>query len=258
MADRPYYLPVADEEDLFKAAHSQRLPVLLKGPTGCGKTRLVEAMAHDLDLPLVAVACHEDLTAADLCGRYLLEGGSTRWVDGPLTAAVRSGGICYLDEVVEARQDTTVVIHPLADHRRELALERLGETWLAPAACMLVLSFNPGYQSMVKDLKESTRQRLITIELGWPPADTEIQVVQHEGEIDEPMARALVTLGAALRELDQAVVREAPSTRTLVGAARLMAAGISPRVAARAAILDAMTDDRRVLAGLEEITSAIL
>lgn len=258
MADRPFYRAVGDEERLFKAAHAQRLPVLLKGPTGCGKTRLVEAMAHDLGLPLVAVACHEDLTAADLCGRYLLEGGSTRWVDGPLTRAVREGGICYLDEVVEARQDTTVVIHPLADHRRELVLERTGEHLVAPPGFMLVLSFNPGYQSMVKDLKESTRQRLVTIELGWPPPHVEVEVVTHESGVDEAMAKALVQLAGAFRELDRNLIREAPSTRTLVAAGRLVAAGIDPRAAARAAILDAMTDDRRVLAGLEEISASVL
>ena len=170
MRERPYYVPVGDEEPVFKAAFRQGLSILLKGPTGCGKTRFVEAMAYDLDRPLVTVACHDDLTTADLVGRWLLRGGETEWVDGPLTRAVREGAICYLDEVVEARQDTTVVLHPLADHRRQLPIERLGITLDAAPGFCLVVSYNPGYQSVLKDLKDSTRQRMIAIELGFPPA----------------------------------------------------------------------------------------
>jgi hypothetical protein len=169
-AARPFYLPVGDEEQVFKAAVRQQLAVLLKGPTGCGKTRFVEAMAHDLDRPLITVSCHDDLTTADLVGRFLLDGGDTRWVDGPLTRAVRDGAICYLDEVVEARQDTTVVIHPLADHRRQLPIDRLGEVVDAAPGFCLVVSYNPGYQSVLKDLKDSTRQRMVGIELDFPPA----------------------------------------------------------------------------------------
>ncbi len=170
VATRPFYEPVGDEEQVFKAAYRQGLAVVLKGPTGCGKTRFVEAMAHDLDRPLITVSCHDDLTTADLVGRFLLEGGDTRWVDGPLTRAVREGAICYLDEIVEARQDTTVVLHPLADHRRQLPIDRLGLVLDAPPAFCLVVSYNPGYQSVLKDLKDSTRQRMVAIELDFPPA----------------------------------------------------------------------------------------
>src|ERR1700746_4082054 len=170
-AARPYYTAIANEEAVFKAAYRQGLSILLKGPTGCGKTRFVEAMAHDLDRPLITVACHDDLTTADLVGRFLLHGGETTWVDGPLTRAVREGAICYLDEIVEARQDTTVVLHPLTDHRRQLPIERLGVTLDAAPGFCLVVSYNPGYQSILKDLKDSTRQRMGSIEFDFPPVD---------------------------------------------------------------------------------------
>ena len=183
-AARPFYVPVGDEEQVFKAAFRQQLSVVLKGPTGCGKTRFVEAMAHDLDRPLITVSCHDDLTTADLVGRFLLEGGETRWVDGPLTRAVREGAICYLDEVVEARQDTTVVIHPLADHRRQLPIDRLGVVLDAAPGFCLVVSYNPGYQSVLKDLKDSTRQRMVAIELDFPPPDVEEKIVSHEAGVD--------------------------------------------------------------------------
>ena len=177
-------MPIGNEEQVFKAAFRQGMSVVLKGPTGCGKTRFVEAMAYDLERPLVTVACHDDLTTADLVGRFLLRGGETEWVDGPLTRAVREGAICYLDEVVEARQDTTVVIHPLADHRRQLPIERLGVTLDAAPGFCLVVSYNPGYQSVLKDLKDSTRQRMVAIEFGFPPAEVEEKIVAHEAGID--------------------------------------------------------------------------
>src|SRR5262249_49790070 len=179
-ASRPHYVPVANEEQVFKSAFRQRLSILLKGPTGCGKTRFVEAMAHDLGRPLITVACHDDLTTADLVGRFLLRGGETEWVDGPLTRAVREGAICYLDEIVEARQDTTVVLHPLAAHRRQLPIERLGVTLKAPPEFCLVVSYNPGYQSILKDLKDSTRQRMVAIEFGFPEPAVEATIVAHE------------------------------------------------------------------------------
>src|ERR1700752_3656748 len=201
---RPYYVPVGDEEHVFKAAFRQGLSVLLKGPTGCGKTRFVEAMAYDLKRPLLPVACHDDLTTADLVGRFLLRGGETEWVDGPLTRAVREGAICYLDEVVEARQDTTVILHPLGDYRRQLPVERLGVTLEAASGFCLVVSYNPGYQSVLKDLKDSTRQRMVAIELDFPPPDVEEKVVAHEAGVEPGLAAQLVRLGQAMRRLDNA------------------------------------------------------
>src|SRR5256714_7654730 len=191
---RPYYLPVGNEEQVFTAAFRQGLSILLKGPTGCGKTRFVEAMACDLDRPLITVACHDDLTTDDLVGRFLLRGGDTEWVDGPLTRAVREGAVCYLDEIVEARQDTTVVLHPLADHRRQMPIDRLGATLEAAPEFCLVVSYNPGYQSVLKDLKDSTRQRMVAIELDFPPADVEGKIVSHEADVDHEQAGRLVQL----------------------------------------------------------------
>ena len=257
-ASRPYYVPVGNEEHVFKAAFRQGLSVVLKGPTGCGKTRFVEAMAYDLARPLITVACHDDLTTADLVGRFLLRGGETEWVDGPLTRAVREGAICYLDEVVEARQDTTVVLHPLADHRRQLPIERLGLTLDAAPGFCLVVSYNPGYQSVLKDLKDSTRQRMVAIEFGFPPAEVEEQIVAHEAGVDAGGAAALVRFGQALRRLDTAGLREVASTRVLIAAGRLIAEGLSPREAARAAVAGALTDDPAVTSGLVEMIDAYL
>ena len=255
---RPYYVPVGTEEQVFEAAHRQGLAVVLKGPTGCGKTRFVEAMAHHLGRPLVTVACHDDLTTADLVGRFLLEGGETTWVDGPLTRAVREGAICYLDEVVEARQDTTVVIHPLADHRRQLPIDRLGVVLEAAPGFCLVMSYNPGYQSVLKDLKDSTRQRTVAIELTFPPPDVEEKVVAHEAGVDPEAAAQLVQLGQAIRRLDAVGLREVASTRVLIAAGRLMAEGLDARTAARAAIAGPLTDDPTVTAGLVEMVEAYL
>jgi nitric oxide reductase NorQ protein len=255
---RPYYVPVGNEERLFKAAFGQGLSILLKGPTGCGKTRFVEAMAYDLGRALITVACHDDLTTADLVGRFLLRGGETEWVDGPLTRAVREGAICYLDEVVEARQDTTVVLHPLADHRRQLPIERLGVTIDAAPGFCLVVSYNPGYQSVLKDLKDSTRQRMVAIEFGFPAPDVEEKIIAHEAGIGPDQAAQLVRLGQAIRRLQTAGLREVASTRVLIAAARLVAEGLSLPEAARAAVAGPLTDDSTVTTGLIEMIDAYL
>jgi nitric oxide reductase NorQ protein len=257
-AARPYYVPVGIEEEVFAAAFRQGMAVVLKGPTGCGKTRFVEAMAHELDRPLVTVSCHDDLTAADLVGRFLLQDGETRWSDGPLTRAVREGAICYLDEVVEARQDTTVVIHPLADHRRQLPIDRLGVVVDAAPGFCLVVSYNPGYQSVLKDLKDSTRQRMVAIELGFPPPDVEEKIVSHEAGVDHEQAAQLVLLGQAIRRLETAGLREVASTRVLIAAGRLMAEGLPARAAARAAVAGPLSDDPLVTAGLVEMIEVYL
>jgi nitric oxide reductase NorQ protein len=253
---RPYYVPVGNEEAVFTAAFRQGMAVLLKGPTGCGKTRLVEAMAHDLQRPLITVACHDDLTTADLVGRFLLQGGETTWVDGPLTRAVREGAICYLDEIVEARQDTTVVLHPLTDHRRQLPIDRLGVTIDAAPGFCLVVSYNPGYQSILKDLKDSTRQRMVAIEIDFPPTEVEEKVIAHESGVDHQAAAQLVLLGQAIRRLENAGLREVASTRVLVAAARLVSQGLSMRDSARAAVAGPLTDDPVVTAGLYELIDA--
>jgi nitric oxide reductase NorQ protein len=250
---RPYYVAVGDEEQVFSAAYRQGMAVLLKGPTGCGKTRLVEAVAFDIGRPLVTVSCHDDLTTADLVGRFLLQGAETTWVDGPLTRAVREGSLCYLDEVVEARQDTTVVIHPLADHRRQLPIDRLGVVLDAAPGFGLVVSYNPGYQSVLKDLKDSTRQRMVAIELDFPPAEVEREIVAHEAGVDDGIAGQLVRLGQAIRRVEHAGLREVASTRVLIAAGRLVTEGLSLRTAARAAVAGPLTDDPVVGAGLVEM-----
>ncbi len=252
------YIEVDDELSIFEGAARSRLPVMLKGPTGCGKTRLVEHMAARLQRPLFTVACHEDLTASDLVGRYLLRGGDTVWEDGPLTRAVREGGICYLDEIVEARADTTVVLHPLLDHRRVLHIDRLGEVLPAPDDFMLVVSYNPGYQSVLKDLKPSTRQRMVSIALGHPPESVELAVLTGETGVEPAWASDLVRLGQAIRALSIEGMPEAASTRALVSAARLTVAGISPRRAALAAIALPLGDDPSVVSGLTEMIATYL
>jgi nitric oxide reductase NorQ protein len=257
-ADAPFYRALGDEVEVFRAAARRGLPVLLKGPTGCGKTRFVEAMAHELGRNLITVAGHEDLTSADLVGRFLLKGGETTWVDGPLTRAVREGAICYLDEVVEARQDTTVVIHPLADHRRELPIDRLGISLDAAPGFQLVISYNPGYQSVLKNIKESTRQRFVAIQLDFPPTDVETEVVAHEAGIDLETARALVKVGDAIRNLDGAPLQEVASTRLLISAGGLVAEGLALRRAVQSAIVEALSDDPDVVRALGELVDAVV
>jgi nitric oxide reductase NorQ protein len=249
-ADAPFYLPVGGEVEVFEHAYQQQIPVLLKGPTGCGKTRFVAAMAHRLGRPLVTVACHEDLSASDLIGRYLIQGDETVWVDGPLTTAVRHGAILYLDEIVEARKDTMVVIHPLTDHRRVLPIDKLAAVLKAPPEFMLVVSYNPGYQSVLKDLKPSTRQRFISLEFDYPPAEIEVKVVAAEAQVDESMSEKLVQIGQKVRNLTDRGLAEGASTRLLVYAGRLIAAGSSPHTACEAALSQTLTDDPDLAASI--------
>jgi nitric oxide reductase NorQ protein len=256
--DIPFYRAVGDECEIFERAHRLKLPLLLKGPTGCGKTRFVAHMAARLGLPLYTVACHDDLTAADLTGRYLLKGGETVWTDGPLTRAVREGGIAYLDEVVEARKDVTVVLHPLTDDRRILPLERIGETLEAPEDFMLVVSYNPGYQNILKNLKPSTRQRFLAISFDYPPAEVEQEVIIHETGLDEAKAALLVRLGQRLRSLKDYDLEEGASTRLLVYAGALMADGMGMNEAINAALIEPLSDDEDVKAGLREAIAAII
>jgi len=263
--DAPYYLPAADEIELFTAAYDQRIPVLLKGPTGCGKTRFVEHMAwriarereQPVDTPLVTVACHDDMTASDLVGRYLLSSDGTRWLDGPLTQAVRSGAICYLDEIVEARKDTTVILHSLTDHRRMLPVERLGTTIPAHPDFLLVVSYNPGYQATAKDLKPSTRQRFVAIEFDYPSVDLETQIVAHESGIDAETAGSLAFLGNRLRNLDEADIIDGPSTRLLVYIGALVRKGVSPRRACDVALVQAVSDDRDIQDAVRSVAHAV-
>jgi nitric oxide reductase NorQ protein len=253
----PFYAPTGDECVLFEHAFRHRLPLLLKGPTGCGKTRFVAHMAARLGRPLFTVACHDDLTAADLTGRYLLQGGDTVWADGPLTRAVRQGGICYLDEVVEARKDVTVVLHPLTDDRRVLPLERTGELLAAPPEFMLVVSYNPGYQNVLKGLKPSTRQRFLAMDFGFPPAEAEAAIVAAESGLPRDRCVPLVRLARALRDLKGQDLEEGVSTRLLVYCATLIAAGMKPERAIRAAMIEPLTDEadvRQALLRVAEIT----
>lgn len=287
ITDEPFYLPLGDEIEIFESAYRQRVPVLLKGPTGTGKTRFVEHMSWRLgqdmtrftnesgggkeasdpgssrnghsaqNLPLVTVACHEDLTASDLIGRYLLDSAGTRWQDGPLTRAVKSGGICYLDEVVEARKDTTVIIHPLTDHRRTLTIDKLGIVVDAADGFLLVVSYNPGYQNAVKDLKHSTRQRFIALEFDFPDEDHEAQIIQHESGCASEHAALLASLGAKIRNLREHGLEEGASTRVLIYAARLMNEDIAPRRACQVAVTWGITDDPQVQRSVDEVVSSI-
>ncbi|MFN4266763.1 MAG: CbbQ/NirQ/NorQ/GpvN family protein [Aquabacterium sp.] len=253
----PYYQAQGQECELFERAWSHQLPLLIKGPTGCGKTRFVEHMAARLGRPLFTVSCHDDLSAADLVGRHLISQGDTVWHDGPLTRAVRAGGICYLDEVVEARKDTTVVLHPLADDRRILPIERTGEVLQAPPEFMLVVSYNPGYQNLLKSLKPSTRQRFVALTFDYPAPDVEQRVVQQEAQVDEAIARHLIQLAQALRRLTHHDLEESVSTRLLIYAGKLIRSGFSPEQACRAAIVDALTDDTDTADALDEVVHAI-
>ncbi len=253
----PYYEPVGDEVEVFEAAYRNGLPLLLKGPTGCGKTRFMEYMAWRLKRSLITVSCHDDLTAADLVGRFLVAGGETVWVDGPLARAVRCGGICYLDEIVEARKDTTVVIHPLADDRRILPIEKCGELLQAPAEFCLAISYNPGYQSVLKDLKQSTRQRFVALEFGYPSSKLEQKIITRESGIDRATAEKLVKFAGMTRNLKGNGLEEGASTRLLVHTAKLIAAGIPAVNACRSAIAQSLTDDPEMLAAINELSSSL-
>jgi len=256
-AAAPFYLAQDDECDIFEAAYANGLPLLLKGPTGCGKTRFVAHMAARLGRPLYTVACHDDLSAADLIGRYLLKGGETVWVDGPLTRAVREGAICYLDEVVEARKDVTVVLHPLTDDRRILPIDRTGEELEATAGFMLVASYNPGYQNILKTLKPSTRQRFLSVEFDFPAPAHELAVVMQESGLDEDRTRALVRLAGKLRALKGQDLEEGVSTRLVVYAATLIAGGMKVERAILAAMIEPLTDDEDVKRGLLDLVTAV-
>ncbi|MBF0244276.1 MAG: CbbQ/NirQ/NorQ/GpvN family protein [Planctomycetes bacterium] len=241
--NEPYYRSVADEVEKYQAAYNARMPVMLKGPTGCGKSRFVEYMAWKLGKPLITVACNEDMTASDLVGRFLLDINGTKWQDGPLTLAARIGAICYLDEVVEARQDTTVVIHPLTDHRRVLPLEKKGELVQAHPDFQIVISYNPGYQSLMKDLKQSTKQRFGGIRFDYPASDVEVDIVAHEAGVDRQLADKLVQIAHRSRNLKGHGLDEGMSTRLLVYAAQLVAGGIDPKSACEMALVTPLTDD---------------
>jgi nitric oxide reductase NorQ protein len=256
IGEEPYYRAIGDEPRLFAAAYASRMPIMLKGPTGCGKTRFVEAMAWRLGKPLVTVACHEDMTASDLVGRFLLDAAGTVWHDGPLTIAVRHGAICYLDEIVEARQDTTVVIHPLTDDRRILPLEKKGELVRAHADFQLVISYNPGYQSVLKDLKESTKQRFGAIDFTYPPAPIEAEIVAHEAAIDRALADTLVAIGQRSRNLRGHGLDEGASTRMLIQAGRLIAGGIALEAACQVALVLPITDDEDIRGALTAAIAA--
>ncbi|MFM8440320.1 MAG: CbbQ/NirQ/NorQ/GpvN family protein [Acidobacteriota bacterium] len=258
ITDEPYYLPVGNEVELFEAAYKSKLPVMLKGPTGCGKTRFVEHMAYRLKRPLVTVACHEDLSSTDLVGRFLLEGDSTVWHDGPLTTAVKAGAICYLDEVVEARKDTVVIIHPLTDDRRRLPIEKRGTIIEAPPEFMLVVSYNPGYQSILKDLKQSTRQRFVAMEFDYPNEDAEIEIVSREGGITEDVAKDLVRIGQKVRNLRGHGLEEGVSTRLLIYAAQMISGGITAAEAAEVALCSPITDDRDLQRSIKEIITSVI
>jgi nitric oxide reductase NorQ protein len=255
-APPPYYEPTGQEVETFEQCHARQLAVMLKGPTGCGKTRFVEYMAWRLRRPLVTISCHDDLSASDLVGRFLIAHDGTRWQDGPLTRAVREGALCYLDEVVEARQDTVVVLHPLTDHRRMLPVDKTGELIEAAPGFQLVISYNPGYQRMLKDLKPSTRQRFVALDFGFPAAEQEARIVQRESGLDPAMARALVELGGRLRQLQDRGLAEVPSTRLLVAAARLVAGGVDIHEACRCAIVGPLSDEPSLVAAMRDLVDA--
>jgi nitric oxide reductase NorQ protein len=256
--EEPYYVAAGREVEIFERCHASGLPVMLKGPTGCGKTRFVEHMAWRLKRPLVTIACHDDLSASDLTGRYLIRGGETVWMDGPLAVAARIGAICYLDEVVEARQDTIVVIHPLTDDRRLLPVDKTGELIHAAPGFQLVISYNPGYQHALKDLKPSTRQRFVALEFDFPPEDRETEIVAHEGGVSESVAAPLVRLARRVRRLRDQGLAESPSTRLLVSTARLIAGGIPADQACQAAFVNPLTDDSDMLAAIGDLIAATL
>lgn len=254
----PYYRPVGNEQDVFRFAYAHRLPLLLKGPTGCGKSRFVEAMAAELGRPLVTVACNDETSAADLLGRWLVRGGDTVWQDGPVTRAVRAGAILYLDEIAEAREDVIVVLHPLSDHRRELYVDRHDETLIAPNDFMLVASFNPGYRRGPKDVKPSTRQRFVAVQFDYPDASVEAEIVAREGGVDGALAKRLVAVARKIRSLAELGLAETASTRLLVAAARLIHAGLPPRSACQAAIVQPLSDDPTTLRAMQDVVDLLL
>nr|WP_307731908.1 CbbQ/NirQ/NorQ/GpvN family protein [Massilia sp. H27-R4] len=244
------------EVALFEQCHRRQLAVMLKGPTGCGKTRFVEYMAWRLQRPLITISCHDDLSTSDLVGRFLIGAAGTAWHDGPLTRAVREGAICYLDEVVEARQDTVVVLHPLSDHRRMLPIDKTGETVAAAPGFQLVVSYNPGYQRMLKDMKPSTRQRFVAFDFDFPPPEREAAIVAHEGQVEPSLAIALVTLGTRLRQLRDRGLAEVPSTRLLIAAARLIGGGIPVADACYAAIVAPLSDEPALVGAMRDLVGA--
>ncbi len=258
ITEEPYYVPVGNEVEIFTAAYKNLLPVNLKGPTGCGKTRFMEYMAWKLQRPLITIACHEDLTATDLVGRFLIKGESVEWSDGPLTKAVKGGAICYLDEVVEARKDTIVVIHPLTDDRRIIPIDKLGVIVKAPKEFMLSVSYNPGYQSIIKDMKQSTRQRFVAIDFDYPPAELEKQIVAHESQLDEKTAGLLVEIGQSIRNFKHHGLEEGVSTRLLIYAGKLIREGIEPKEACRIAMAKPITDNPDLQRSIDEIIAAIM
>ncbi|WP_051235712.1 CbbQ/NirQ/NorQ/GpvN family protein [Marinimicrobium agarilyticum] len=255
-AEEPYYAPTGNEVSLFEQCHAQQLAVMLKGPTGCGKTRLVEHMAWRLKRPLITIACHDDLAASDLVGRFLIRHNGTEWQDGPLTRAVREGAICYLDEVVEARQDTVVVLHALTDHRRMLPIDKTGETVQAAPGFQLVVSYNPGYQRMLKDLKPSTRQRFVALDLNFPTLEQETAIVERESGTDRATAHALVYLAQRIRSLRDRGLAEVPSTRLLIATAALARHGIPIRDACYAGLVSPLSDDESLVGAMEDLVNA--
>lgn len=257
ITQQPYYEPIANEITIFEAAYRNKLALSLKGPTGCGKTRFMEYMAWRLKLPLITVSCHDDLTASDLIGRYLITENQTVWIDGPLTAAVRAGAICYLDEIVEARADTTVVIHPLADDRRVLPIEKLGELLLAPDSFCMTISYNPGYQSVLKDIKQSTRQRFVSLEFDYPAPELEEKIVQTESGLDAGQSRQLIRFAQLTRNLKGAGLDEGASTRLLVHAGKLIVSGVDPVDACASAIAQTLSDDGEMIAAMKELSASV-
>ncbi|WGK61629.1 CbbQ/NirQ/NorQ/GpvN family protein [Halopseudomonas sp. SMJS2] len=254
--EAPWYHPTGNEVALFEQCHARGLAVMLKGPTGCGKTRFIEHMAWKLGRPLITIPCHDDLAASDLIGRFLIQHNGTVWQDGPLTRAVREGAICYLDEVVEARQDTVVVLHALTDHRRILPIDKTGETLQAAPGFQLVVSYNPGYQRMLKDLKPSTRQRFVAMDLDFPPPEQEARIVQHESGVDPATAKGLVALAERIRQLRDRGLAEVPSTRLLIAAGVLIVSGIDVREACQAAIVSPLSDEASMVGALRDLVDA--
>ena len=252
---KTYYLPQSNEVELFKAAASMNLPILIKGPTGCGKTRFIEAMGEELKRDVYTVVCHDDLSAADLVGRHLIDENGTYWQDGPLTKAVRNGGICYLDEIIEARKDTTVILHSLADYRRVLPIDRTGETIEAHPDFMLVVSYNPGYQNVLKGMKPSTKQRFISLSFNYPKSDIEKKVIIKESGVNKEVAQKLVSIAGEIRRLDDNEIQEAVSTRLLVYAGKLIVKGFDPYQACMHSIVESLSDEQDVLEVLEKLVS---